>query len=87
MKNLKEAIEETAGLGKRLLAETPGLQSLSFQMLGYPVDEVKEVARLYKTHAEFSESHSRLSFMVSIDYGNIYIHVYSVVVKAKVVYE
>ena len=87
MRPLRQAIEETASLGKKLLAENPTLHDVSFQLSDYPSDEVMAVAGEYRTTAEFFNSSSRFGFLASFASCSIYVHVRSVEVKAKLVYE
>ena len=44
MKPIKEAIEEATATGIRLLAETPGLTSLSFTLRDYSIEEMRQLA-------------------------------------------
>lgn len=86
MRTLKQAIEETTAKAKRLLAENPELSDVSFTLKDFPLDEVKEIAKEHGTTAEFSASQSRFGFLIAIGYTG-FIHVRSVEVKAKLVYE
>ena len=84
---LKQQIEQTFALGKKLLAENPTMDNISFVLKDFPVDEVQTAAKEYGSGAEFSPIFSRVLFLASESCGSVYIHVRSVEVKAKVVYE
>ena len=84
---LKQQIDQTFALGKRLLAENPTMDNISFVLTDFPVDEVQSAGKEYGKGAEFSPIFSRILFLASESCGSIYIHVRSVEVKAKVVYE
>ena len=87
MKPIKEAIEETLALGERLKLENPGLTSLSFSIRGYPLDDVRQAAEHYNEPCDLRTHSSRFGFLYSPMLSSVYIHVESVEVKAKIVYE
>ena len=89
MKPLKEAIEQTAELGRKLIKETPNLTNVDFTLDGYSTDEMAAYARQNNTMSpEFKPSLSRFTMGVCPGIGSdVFIHVRSVEVKAKVVYE
>lgn len=87
METLNNKIEQTAKVAEKILAENPDLQSMSFHLMDFPVEEVMQVAKERNTEATFSQAYSRVGFLVSVGCYGIYIHVYSMQVQAKVVYE
>lgn len=87
---LQQAIEETAALGKKLQTENPTLMDVSFKLSDFPLDEVQNAAMVYGKTAEFEKGTSRFRFCLSIygaEFNTVFIHITSVEVKAKLVYE
>lgn len=85
MKTIQQVIEDSISLSKRLVAENPGLNNMTFEFQDFPVEDVKEAALAYDTKADYSPPFSRVQFL-HLE-GPAFIHIRSVEVKAKVVYE
>lgn len=87
MRTLKETINQTAEQGEKIIAENPTLTSISFELTDFPVDEVKQQAKEWgSSDAEFAPHSSRVGFTL-LTGSKVFIHVRSIVVKAKLVYE
>lgn len=86
MKTIQEVIESSTATGERLLAETTGLHSLSFDFSDFTTKEVREAAAQHGRNATYCHAAERFGFCLSIGPG-IFIHIYSVRVKIREVIE
>lgn len=87
MKTIKQVVDESTALTEKLIAENPGLFSISFEFKDFPLDEVKEYAEQNGERVEYHPHVSRFGFLTLAHSCSAYIHIRSVEVKAKLVYE
>lgn len=87
MKTIKESIDQSVALAQKLMAETPFITSIGFEITDLTIDEMKEASKVFDTtEPEFRVSIQRFTSVYSPVSG-VYIHLRSVKLKGHVVYE
>ena len=87
MKTIKDVIIHSTALTEKLRVENPGLLSVSFEFTDFPLEEVEAYAKENREEVRFHPAQSRFGFVVVPRLSYAYIHIRSVEVKAKLVYE
>lgn len=85
METIQQVIDRSNALAEKLMSEHPGMIELSFEFKDFPLDEIKAYAKAHGEDVKFLPAPSRFGFVVLASHS--YIHIRSVVIKARLVYD